>query len=153
MYKTFLFLGIMWVFGVFVSTGEAKVSPEVLYNHVGEALVDYLDFVEEFGRIFKMKDIGGNKRRYALGLIGDNTTNSIEVCYRLCDNEPAPLDNPGSVIGTICEIRLPFKNREEMRKAVKYAHEASFFTLRIYDLYQELPVFSADKFFTTWRKK
>lgn len=131
---------IILLLGILInSVAEANVLPRILYNHFGEIMVDYLDFVDEFGRVFKGANIGGEKRHYSLFFIGDNTKNSVEICYRLSGGEIAPFDNPASVISTIYEIKLPFKDREEMRKAVKSADRIVLITLLVYDQYQDLP--------------
>ena len=82
-------------------------------------------------------NIGGEKRQYALFFIGDNKRNSAEICYRLIGSEPAPFDDPASVIGTICEIKLPFESREEKNKAARYASRITLITLFIYEQYQD----------------
>jgi hypothetical protein len=130
-----VFVLLLWILSG--SAADAKVLPRVFHNHCGEIMVDFLAFTEEFGRIFRGANIGGEKRQYALFFIGDNKRNSAEICYRLIGSEPAPFDDPASVIGTICEIKLPFESREEKNKAARYASRITLITLFIYEQYQD----------------
>lgn len=140
---------IISIFVLFCVIGLAppaypKVVQRLISDFVGEQLLDFYDFVDDFGKFFRGNNIGGQKRNYSLGILGGGEKGEIiEICFCPALGPPLNPKKPKERVISVCEISATFKNRAEIRNAARFAATAALMTIAIYENYQFLP--SLDK--------